>query len=1028
MQRIPIFQTVFLESPIGMVVLNSDLSIRLGNKAFFSLCKGDPTEIAGRKFTSFIHEKHVPPLKKRFDALSLNPHKAFEADLLSNILDNYRMTPGSWWRVNFTSVKEQSTSYYVGFIQDVSQQKKNERILKAEKEISHSAMKAAEKAAKMKSDFLSTMSHEIRTPIHTIIGMGELLAETPLDEEQSEYASQISFAADVLLELINNILDFSKIEAGKLHLESISFDVHQTLETAVELVALEAHKKSLEVGVFLHPGVPKTAIGDPVRLRQIVVNLFNNAVKFTEKGSIILECIPVYSPDKSPELNSLIIKVRDTGIGIPSDKLDSLFKEFTQVDSSTTRKFGGTGLGLSISKSLSEMMGGSINVESEEGRGSTFMVHIHLSQEPKLSSIHKTLLNEYLKKQTDSKTNPTSNHNPGKILQATSFQSNLPVLYNPQDYSIIKILQNLSTTQPPQEWFLFSGWSSVPKNLTQSTILIVEDNQELRYLVEQYCLEWGFQVDSVGSGEEALSLLRSNAKSGKPYEIGLIDLTLPRMDGWQLASEINSDESINEVKLILMSPRGTGTMEAKMKLLHWFEAYLGKPIKKAELYSAIIDCLTVEGELEILEEIPDPTSNLNTHQNLGSVNNNQQPPTTSEKNRDSDTDKTRGTELEQLQRDPSVLHSSPDNPNSFRGIKILVAEDHEVNRTLFETILKSMSVEVTAVENGALAVEAAGKSEFDLIFMDVHMPVLNGYEATKQIRDRAVTVPIIAATANAIKGEQEKCLAVGMNGFLSKPFRKKDVVASLQQWLPQSTSSKSNLSVQSPTAQPFSSKLSEVKPSSGLLHHMMKKPNSVLDPIIVNPKATPKVILENSIQPSIPDELELLTNIGDLTIDMTEYQEIHEEPRQKSQNEGQSTENLTENSVSDGSRFITDPFEIADYKNLAIFDSDELMDTFMNQRETVKKVLNGYVDRAKAQILAIRKAIADGDADQLQQEAHGLKGASLSISAEMLGALTRDLESAGMDGNLDLAKKLVPLLPRTFRILEQRINQFLLDN
>jgi len=638
---------------------------------------------------------------------------------------------------------------------------------------------------------------------------------------------------------------------------------------------------------------------------------------------------------------------------------------------------------LSISKSLSEMMGGSITVESKQGQGSTFIVQINLEQEPKLIEIHSTLHRKILQFSLE----------PRKTIETNQKQ---PALYNQNDLAVIQILKELSVKQPPQEWFLFSGWSSVPTFLTQKRILIVEDNLELRYLVEKYCLEWGFQVDSVATGEEALSLLRSSAQAGNPYAIGLIDLTLPRMDGWQLASEINSTESINGVKLILMSPRGTGTMEAKMKLLHWFEAYLGKPIKKLELYSSIIDCLTVEGELEVVEEIPEPSSHTETIHNLEPI---------LEKSKSySQQSEFLGTSVETVGTEHSKnapIEAKQDHSRSFQGVRVLVAEDHEVNRTLFETILKSMGVEVTTVENGALAVEMAGKSNYDLIFMDVHMPVLNGYEATKKIRDRAIKIPIIAATANAIKGEQEKCIAVGMDGFLSKPFRKKDVVASLQQWL---------------SAKPNQSLGTTEHLNSGLLKHMLKNPVAQdKDPgneqIVTN--ITPVHLDHNS---KVIDEQAPVSAMED------------EAQESENQNEGQSMKKTTQTYQSVdpiNKELITDPNDAPDYRGLLVFDPEELMDTFMNQRETVNKVLAGYVERAKSQILAIRKAVADGDADALRQEAHGLKGASLSISAEMLGAVTKDLELAGMEGDLGTAKALVALLPRTFRILEQKIEIFL---
>ena len=847
MKSSPIFQSVFFESPIGMVILNDDLTIRMANRAFHALVQEDPTDVSGKNFLSYIHQKHAGPVKDRFLRLTPGNKTSFTVDAISSVILPFKMTPSTWWNINFSIVHEEreldTTLYYVGFIQDVTLQKKNERYLVAEKENSQLAMKAAEKAAKMKSDFLANMSHEIRTPIHTIIGMGELLGETELDEEQSEYTGQIQFAAEVLLELINNVLDFSKIEAGKLSLECIEFNLHQTLESAVELVALEAHKKGIEVGVFLASQVPLQVKGDPVRLRQIVVNLFNNAVKFTSQGEITLECM---SHRVEQDKETITIRVQDTGIGIPEEKLDLLFLEFTQVDSSTTRRFGGTGLGLSIAKSLSELMDGSIRVESREGYGSTFIVTISVT------------------------TSSTAPH-------------------------------------------------LIPPDLG-AKVLIVEDNPKLRSIAAAYLREWNCLVEEAPSGEQALELLRTAVEAGKPFDIALIDLTLPRMDGWQLASEINSDSTIHNTALILMSPRGTGSTEAKMKLLHWFDDYLGKPLAKQELLTALRDILEQETEVQSLESLSD---NTDTDENLS-------PRTLSRQAK--------------TKEESSGMKPSPESSiTSWTGKKVLVAEDHEVNRKLFETILGGLGMKVTSVENGALAVQAAREATFDLVFMDIHMPELNGYEASRGIRDLGVTTPIIAATANAVKGELEKCLAVGMNDFLGKPFRRKDVEKVLTQWM----------------GPPSAGKALEANNAN-------------------KAKENPKI-------PPVP--------------------------------EAQNTDGMLS--------FGKKAHPPNPYADLLVFDSEELLDTFMGQKDTVRSVLIGYMERSKSQIIEIRRLVTTGDMEGLRSEAHGLKGASLSVSALMLGTLAKDIEHAASEQDGDVIAKLVPLLPSVFKTLVKEIKTYL---
>ncbi len=654
MEDVTIFETIFRESPIGIALLGRDAAILHYNNSFQQMGKA-VMPLINSPFTSLLQPDETERFMSNFQDIEAGRHASFSLDL------KYRHRKGIPGWVHVMVERSRSSAHngrqsIIVYVEDITEQKKYESRLMEAKELSEQAQEIAERAAKTKSDFLANMSHEIRTPIHTIIGMSELLADTKLDPEQQEYSGQIQFSADVLLGLINDILDFSKIEAGKLTLEEVDFNLLAIAEDAVAMVALEAHKKGLETAVFVENNVPRQVTGDPTRLRQIIVNLFNNAVKFTHTGSVV---VTVKVERDLADTVELRFCVTDTGIGIPDDKKDRLFQVFSQVDSTTTRKYGGTGLGLSISKNLSEMMGGHIGVDSEEGKGSHFWFTVVLKKQP---SMYRKDLEK-------------------------------------------------------------------PLGLR---VLLVDDNAEIRNYLRQYLEPWGCEIFETGNGQEALAFLRNSSRP--PVDLCLIDLVMPGMDGWQLASEIHSDERISGIKRILLSPTGQSGEEAKMKLLNWFSGYLHKPVRKYVLLKEILKVFGREDDLAL------------------------------------ETGIIQDEEAEELTEEVA-------------GASILVAEDHKVNQMLFKTILEHLGHEVTLASNGKEAVAAVEKKAFDIIFMDVQMPEMNGYEATEAIRKRAIKTPVIAVTASAVKGEREKCLAAGMTDFLTKPFKKRDLLPVLERWL-----------------------------------------------------------------------------------------------------------------------------------------------------------------------------------------------------------------------------------------------------
>ncbi|MCK6557187.1 response regulator [Candidatus Binatia bacterium] len=647
------FRSLIEDASDVVAVLNADGTVRYTGPSIARVLGYSPEAVVGRSVLDLVHPAERQQMAAEF-VRALQSRGFAETNEVRMLHRD-----GSWRVLRATAANllhDQNVQGVVINAHDITELRRGELALReakntaeAAREAAEEARQAAERANRAKSEFVANMSHEIRTPMNGIIGMTELALQTPLNPEQREYLQMVAASGDALMTVINDVLDFSKMEAGKLALDPVEVDLRDCLGDAVRALALRAHLKGLELAVEVKPEVPETIVADPHRLRQVLSNLVGNAIKFTERGEVVVEVARIDAfAGASSDTVQLQFAVRDTGIGIPPDKREDIFCAFEQGDGSTTRKYGGTGLGLTISRRLVEMMGGRLWVESAVGDGSVFRFTI-------------------------------------STLAAAS----------------------VPCSPAPAE------------RLRELPVLVVDDNATNRRILNEMLTRWQMCPTTVDSGRAALGCLMHAANGGRMFPLVLIDVHMPEMDGFELAERIKRVPAFATATIMMLSSADLAGEAARCRAVG-VEAYLTKPLRQGELLDAM---------LEVLGRIGLPAG--------------------------------------------SSLPTAAD-PAEPRPLRVLLAEDNVVNQRLASRLLERHGHAVVVTSNGREALAALERERFDVVLMDVQMPEMDGFETTAAIREQerwsGVHLPIVAMTAHAMKGDEERCLAAGMDGYVSKPI------------------------------------------------------------------------------------------------------------------------------------------------------------------------------------------------------------------------------------------------------------------
>ncbi|HVZ44529.1 MAG TPA: response regulator [Ramlibacter sp.] len=646
-QRLLFNRTVIENSGPMMWVDRASRRVTFANRAACELLRYAPSELIGLGVADF-DARHTPEaLAKMDEQLAGSAGKPIEFE------SQYRDKAGSLLFVDVTAslAHESDRAVYIVSFKDITRQKRAEGELRAAKEI-------AEEATRMKSNFLANMSHEIRTPMNAIIGLSHLVLRTELAPRQRDYVQKVQSSGQHLLGIINDILDFSKVEAGKLDLEEAEFELEKLLDNTSGLVGEKCHAKGLELVIDVAPDVPRVLAGDSLRLGQVLLNYANNAVKFTDRGEVV---ISVRATERTERDALVLFRVQDTGIGLTPEQRSRLFQSFSQADTSTTRKFGGTGLGLAICKKLAELMGGEVGVESEPGRGSTFWFSARLR-------IGRT-----------------------------------------------------------RERGLVAG-----QQLRGRRALVVDDNDHARAVVMDALRGMSLEAAGACDGAAAVEAVRRAALEGRPYDVVYLDWRMPGMDGLEAARRIRG---LPAPPMLVLMATAYGREESAKEATHaGIEDVLVKPVSASQLLDTTMNVLAGR---------------------RGAAGPGSQPPAS----------------------DPRL--------QAIRGKRVLLVEDNEINRQVALELLQETGVAVDTADNGETALAKLAQGAYELVFMDMQMPVMDGLAATREMRrdPRLAHLPVVAMTANAMEADRRRCAEAGMNDYVVKPIDPNDLQAALLRWL-----------------------------------------------------------------------------------------------------------------------------------------------------------------------------------------------------------------------------------------------------